>query len=104
MKKYGKIILGTLHVPANYPGSIKLEDGTIINNPTEDDYKAAGYVEITETEPEEREGFVAEATYSYNTKKTKIVQAWEYVEAPEPRPMEEEEPAPKKTTRKTSSK
>ncbi len=82
MQKYGKIICGALRVPQHYPCSIEL-DGQIIHNPTEEQLLAAGYLPIEETEPEEREGKVAIATYKVNKAKTKIVQSWTYVDAPE---------------------
>lgn len=83
--KYGKIVCGALNVPQNYPCSIEL-DGQTINNPTEEQLVAAGYLPIEEVEPEEREGKIAIASYKVNKAKTKIVQSWSYVDAPEPQP------------------
>lgn len=80
--KYGKIICGALQVPQNYPCSIELE-GKTIHNPTEEQYLAAGYLPIEESEPEEREGKVAIA--SYEVVGDKIVQTWEYFDEPEER-------------------
>lgn len=80
--KYGKIICGALQVPQNYPCSIEL-DGQTIHNPTEEQYRAAGYHPIEESEPEEREGKVAIA--SYEVVGDKIVQTWEYFDEPEER-------------------
>lgn len=98
--KYGKIICGALQVPQNYPCSIELE-GQIIHNPTAEQYAAAGYLPIEESEPEEREGKVPIATYKLNKAKTKIIQIWQYSDEPEehvennlPEPPAEE-PAPK---------
>ena len=82
--KYGKIICGALSVPQNYPCSIEL-DGQTINNPTEEQLVAAGYLPIEETEPEERPGKVAMVTYKVNKAKTKIVQSWQYLDEPEGR-------------------
>lgn len=82
--KYGKIICGALQVPQNYPCSIEL-DGQTIHNPTEEQYTAAGYLPIEETQSEEREGKVAIATYKVNKTKTKIVQSWQYLDEPEER-------------------
>ena len=47
---YGKIVCGALVVPQNYPGYIELE-GKKIYNPTEEQYLAAGYLPIEESEP-----------------------------------------------------
>ncbi len=80
--KYGKIICGTLHVPQNYPCSI-MHEGKRINNPTEEQLLTAGYLPVEETEPQEREGKVAVASYKVNREGTKIVQSWKYVNAPE---------------------
>ena len=80
--KYGKFECGTLRVPQNYPCSIEL-DGQIIHNPTEEQFIAAGYLPIEESEPEEREGKVAIATYSVDTDNNKIVQTWAYYDEPE---------------------
>lgn len=82
--KYGKIICGALQVPQNYPCSIEL-DGQTIHNPTEEQYTAAGYLPIEETQPEERDGKVAIATYKVNKTKTKIVQSWQYLDELEER-------------------
>lgn len=97
--KYGKIICGALQVPQNYPCSIEL-DGQTIHNPTEEQYIAAGYLPIEESEPEERPGKVAIASYKLNKAKTKIVQTWQYFDEPEeriedgmPEPPAEEQPA-----------
>lgn len=86
MKKFGKIICGALQVPQNYPCSITV-DGQTVMNPTQTQLRAAGYVPIDETEPEEHNGKIAVASYSYNSTKTKIVQSWEYVDEPEQQPM-----------------
>lgn len=93
MQKFAKIENGTIHVPQNYPGSIEL-DGKTVNNPTEEQYRAAGYLPLEESEPEEQEGKVAIATYAMNKGKTKIVQSWEYEDAPEEVPHDQEEPEP----------
>lgn len=82
MRKYGKIILGTLKVPQNYPCSIE-HNGKKIYNPTEEKYLEAGYLPIEETVPEEIEGKVAVASYKVNKSKTKIVESWIYVDEPE---------------------
>lgn len=87
--KYGKIICGTLHVPQNYPCSISIE-GKRINNPTEEQLLAAGYLPLEETEPQEREGKVAVATYKVSKDGTKITQSWKYVNAPAPEETEQE--------------
>ena len=87
--KYGKIICGTLHVPQNYPCSISIE-GKRINNPTEEQLLAAGYLPLEETEPVEREGKVAVATYKVSKDGTKITQSWKYVNAPTPEETEQE--------------
>ena len=87
--KYGKIICGTLHVPQNYPCSISIESKRI-NNPTEEQLLAAGYLPLEETEPVEREGKVAVATYKVSKDGTKITQSWKYVNAPTPEETEQE--------------
>lgn len=87
--KYGKIICGTLHVPQNYPCSISIE-GKRINNPTEEQLLAAGYLPLEETEPQEREGKVAVATCKVSKDGTKITQSWKYVNAPTPEETEQE--------------
>lgn len=69
-------------MPQNYPCSISIE-GKRINNPTEEQLLAAGYLPLEETEPQEREGKVAVATYKVGKDGTKIVQTWKYVNAPE---------------------
>lgn len=90
-QKFGKIENGVLYVPQNYPGSIEL-DGKTIHNPTEEDYRAAGYLPIEANQPEEREGMVATATYKTNRAGTKIVESWVYSEAPADTPHDTEEP------------
>lgn len=102
--KYGKFICGALQVPQNYPCSIEL-DGQTIHNPTPEQYAAAGYLPIEESEPEERESKVPIATYKLNKAKTKIIQTWQYSDEPEEHvennlpeppaeePVTEEEPA-----------
>lgn len=84
--KYGKIICGTLHVPQNYPCSISIE-GKRINNPTEEQLLAAGYLPIEEHQPEDREGFTPEA--HYRQEPGKIVQYWEYLPIQPDEPTEE---------------
>lgn len=84
MIKYGKIVCGALQVPQNYPCSIELE-GQTIHNPTNEQYAAAGYLPIEESEPEERPGKMAVASYEVSKDKTKIVQSWTYVDEPEER-------------------
>ena len=79
MQKFGKIINGVLYVPQNYPGSIEVE-GKTVHNPTQEELLVAGYLPIEETQPEERDGMVAVATYAVNKAKTKIVQSWVYSE------------------------
>lgn len=75
--KYGKIILGTLQVPQNYPCSIE-HNGKKIYNPTPEQYLEAGYLPIEESTPEEIEGKVAVASYKiYNDK---IIQLWNYID------------------------
>ena len=83
--KYGKIIAGALHVPQNYPCSIRVGEKTVYN-PTEEDYKAAGYLPISETTPEEVEGKVS--VPSYHVEDGKIVQTWSYEDVPEGEPEE----------------
>lgn len=73
--KYGKIILGTLQVPQNYPCSIE-HNGKKIYNPTPEQYLEAGYLPIEESTPEEIEGKVAVA--SYEIVDNVIVQSWSY--------------------------
>lgn len=75
--KYGKIILGTLKVPQNYPCSIE-HNGKRIYNPTEEQYLEAGYLPIEEIIPKKIEGKVAVA--SYEVVGDKIVQKWDYVD------------------------
>ena len=84
MIKYGKIVCGALQVPQNYPCSIELE-GQTIHNPTDEQYIAAGYLPIEESESEERPGKVAVASYAVSKDKAKIVQSWQYVDEPEER-------------------
>ena len=89
--KFAKIVCGALQVPQNYPCQIEL-DGHIVTNPTEEQYRAAGYLPLEESEPEEREAKIAIATYKVNESKTKIVQTWLYEDIepePTPEPMEE---------------
>ena len=75
--KYGKIILGTLQVPQNYPCSIE-HNGKKIFNPTAEQYLEAGYLPIEESTPEVVEGKVVVASYKVNKSKTKIIQSWNY--------------------------
>lgn len=100
MKKFGKIVCGALNVPQNYPCSIEL-NGQTIHNPTEEQYRDAGFLPIEETEPEQQEGKCAVARYSVSEDGTKIVQTWEYQEIPVQTNETEE---PKRTTKKKSSK
>ena len=92
MQKFGKITNGTLQVPQNYPGSIEV-DGNTIANPTEEQYRAAGYLPVEETTPDEVEGKVAVATYKMNKAKTKIEQSWHYEDAAEEEPHDMEQPS-----------
>lgn len=88
--KFAKIVCGALQVPQNYPCQIEL-NGHIVSNPTEEQYRAAGYLPLEESEPEEQEGKIAIATYKLNKSKTKIVQTWLYEDIepePAPEPME----------------
>lgn len=79
--KFGKIICGALRVPQNYPCSIKLDSRTL-HNPTEEQYRAAGYLPIEETpEPEAAEGKMAVATYTVDG--DKIVQHWSIMDVPQ---------------------
>ena len=80
--KFAKIVCGALQVPQNYPCSIELNSETI-TNPTEEQYRAAGYLPLIESEPEEREGKIAIAKYKMDKKKTKITQTWIYVDIEE---------------------
>lgn len=68
--KYAKIVCGAVQVPQNYPCQIEL-DGHIITNPTDEQYRAAGYLPLEESEPVETEGKIAIATYNVNKKKDK---------------------------------
>lgn len=79
--KYAKILCGALQVPQNYPCSIELDGKTIVN-PTDEQYKAAGYLPLEESEPETPEGKIAIAQYKKNKKGTKIIQTWIYVDEP----------------------
>lgn len=88
--KYAKIVCGAVHVPQNYPCSIEL-NGKIVSNPTDEQYLEAGYLPLQESEPETPEGKIAIATYKRNSKKTKIVQTWVYVDEPAEEPMPEME-------------
>lgn len=82
MKKYAKIVCGTLQVPQNYPCSIVVE-GKTIYNPTPEQYAAAGYLPLDETpQPADEEGKVAVATYAVNEDGTAIVQSWHMEDAP----------------------
>ena len=85
--KYGKIILGTLQVPQNYPCSIE-HNGKKIYNPTPEQYLEAGYLPIEETKPEVVEGKVAVARYEIVD--NKIVQIWSYADVEEYIPMDSE--------------
>ena len=85
--KYGKIILGTLQVPQNYPCSIK-HNGKKIFNPTAEQYLEAGYLPIEESTPEVVEGKVAVA--SYEIVDNRIVQTWSYEDIEENIPMDSE--------------
>lgn len=53
----------------------------MVNNPTEEDLVAAGYMPVRESEPEEREGMTATAEYSVED--GEIVQRWSYEPTPE---------------------
>ena len=90
--KFAKIVCGALQVPQNYPCQIEL-DGQVIVNPTEEQYRAAGYLPLEETEPEEIEGKAAIAVYNENKERTKIIQSWIYVDVPD-------EPLPEKKSAK----
>lgn len=90
MKKYGKTVCGALRVPQNYPNAIVM-NGQTINNPTEEQYKEAGYLPINESEPNTPEGKVAVAHYDLNKRGTAIVQTWTYEDAPEMVQPDEEE-------------
>ena len=79
--KYAKILCGAIQVPQNYPCSIELDGKTIVN-PTDAQYKAAGYLPLEESEPETPEGKIAIASYKKDKKKTKIIQTWIYVDEP----------------------
>ena len=83
MRRYGKIVCGTLRVPQIYPGYIVV-DGKNIYNPSAAQLLAAGYLPIYETTPEEKEGKMAIAKYEVSVDGTRIVQVWEYVDIPEP--------------------
>lgn len=85
--KYGKIILGTLQVPQNYPCSIE-HNGKKIYNPTTEQYLEAGYLPIEKSTPEEVEGKVAVARYEIID--NKIVQKWSYEDIEEYIPMDSE--------------
>lgn len=89
--KFAKIVCGAIQVPQNYPCQIVL-DGQVIVNPTEVQYRAAGYLPLEETEPEEIEGKIAIAVYTENKRKKKIVQSWTYVDAPEEDPTPADDP------------
>lgn len=80
---YGKIVCGALVVPQNYPGYIELE-GKKIYNPTEEQYLAAGYLPIEESEPpaDVPDGKQAEAVYEVNEAGTAIVQSWVLIDLP----------------------
>lgn len=89
MTKYAKIVCGAVRVPQNYPCSIELDGRTIVN-PTDEEYLAAGYLPLEESEPEVREGKVAVASYELDAAANKIVQVWNYTDAPEePIPVED---------------
>lgn len=97
MKRYGKIVCGALRVPLTYPGYI-IFSGHKVYNPTVSQLKSEGYLPIEETEPVEKEGFTAVASYEVSGRK--IIQSWNYVETPEQSiPEDETEP---KTTKKSS--
>ena len=89
--KFAKIVCGAIQVPQNYPCQIEL-NGKIVVNPTEEQYRAAGYLPLEETEPETPEGKIAIAVYTENKRKKKIVQSWTYVDAPEEEPMPGDDP------------
>lgn len=91
MIKYAKIVCGALVVPQIYPGYIEL-NGKKIYNPTDEQYRAAGYLPLEETpQPEDVEGKITVATYAVNEQGTAIVQSWHYEDAPEPDPRPDEE-------------
>lgn len=103
MKKYGKFVCGALRVPQNYPSYIEL-DGQKVYNPTDEQYAASGYLPIEETEPETpAEGKMPVAHYAISEDGTKIVQSWTYEDIPVME-TEQETEAPKKTTKKKSTK
>ena len=79
-------------MPQNYPCSIEL-DGQTIHHPTEEQLRAAGYLPLELTDPEEKPGKIAIATYATNKQGTAIVQSWEYIDEPEER-VEDGEPVP----------
>ena len=80
MKKYAKLICGALRVPQNYPSFIML-DGKKITNPTEEQWKAAGYLPLIEKEPIQKDGYIAVA--NYKVKGGKIIQSWTSVKEEE---------------------
>jgi hypothetical protein len=86
MIKYAKIVCGALVVPQIYPGYIVL-DGKKIYNPTDEQYRNAGYLPLEETpQPEDVEGKIAVATYAVNEEETAIVQSWHYEDVPDVEP------------------
>ena len=84
--KFAKIVCGAIQVPQNYPCQIML-DGQVVINPTEEQYRAAGYLPLEETEPEEMEGKIAIAVYTENKRKKKIVQSCINCENTFPQPV-----------------
>ncbi len=74
MKTYGKLNKGTI----TYAPQRIESDGYIIVNPTDEQLKDAGYMEVVTSQPEKRKGYTAKATWK--KQRGKIYQVWEYVE------------------------
>lgn len=83
MVKYGKIVCGTLRVPLIHPGYIVI-DGKKVYDPTEEQLLEQGYLPVIETEPQQIEGKIAEASYAVSEDGTEIIQSWTYIDVPEP--------------------
>ena len=72
MNKYGKLENGTI----TYATKRIEHNGYITINPTDEQLKGAGYMEVVYTTPEEKEGYIAKSTWK--KVRGKIKQTWEY--------------------------
>lgn len=82
--KYGKLTDGALKTA---PNPLCMEDITI-SNPTEEQYREAGYLPVIYTDPPEQEGYYPVCFWEET--ETEIVQNWRLEPMPEPDAGEED--------------